>query len=187
MSASGYVWYEVVPLTSRDSPSGWVASSSRDGEPWIAVAAFDCPPVPSDVRSLAALPAGVGVACFSRVPITVAARLVSCECEIDGSWYTPFWFHLNEGPERLVEPTATRGPLDKDDWFGFNRTDWFGLNLDPAGEHPDVLPEGKVVVLTGMFDHPAAANCTRTDMDGEPVPSHGCRLKFAVTKLVTRR
>ena len=66
-----------------------------------------------------------------------------------------------------------------------NMADWFGLNLDPAGQHPDVLPVGKVVQVTGMFDHPAAASCTRTEMDGEPVPSQGCRLEFAVTRLVT--
>ncbi len=57
VSASGYAWYEVVPLTSRTLPSGWVASASRDGDPWIAAGVFDCPPVPTDFRSLEALPA----------------------------------------------------------------------------------------------------------------------------------
>jgi hypothetical protein len=176
VSASGYVWYEVAPLTSRTLPSGWVASSSRDTEPWIAAGAFDCPPVPIDFRSLAALPEGVGLACFSRVPITVRARLIGCMCDVDGSWYTPFWFHLNDDPDLLVEPGVTSVPPDM--------ADWFGLNLDPAGEHPDVPPEGDVVEVTGMFDHPAAASCTRTDMDGEPVPSQGCRLEYAVTRLI---
>ena len=92
VSASGYDWYEVAQLTSRTLPSGWVASAGRDGEPWIAAGAFDCPPVPTDFRSLAALPAGVGLACFPQVPITVQARLISCKCDIDGAWYTPSWF-----------------------------------------------------------------------------------------------
>ncbi len=86
VSASGYVWYEVVPLTSRELPSGWVASAGRDGEPWIAAGAFDCPPLPTDFRSLAALLPGVGLACFPRVPITVEAGLISCNCDADGSW-----------------------------------------------------------------------------------------------------
>ena len=57
-------------------------------------------------------------------------------------------------------------------------------NLDPTGEHPDVLPINQVVEVTGMFDHPAASSCTRTDFDSEPVPSQGCRLEFAVTQLL---
>ena len=35
VTASGYDWYNVAQLTSRTLPSGWVASTSRDGEPWI--------------------------------------------------------------------------------------------------------------------------------------------------------
>jgi hypothetical protein len=66
--------------------------------------------------------------------------------------------------------------------------DWFVLNLDPAGDHPAVLPIGKVVEATGIFDHPAAAVCTRTDPpDGKTVPSQGCRLEFAVTRLVIQK
>ncbi len=177
VSASGYAWYEVVPLTSRKLPSGWVASADRNGEPWIAALDFDCPPLPTDIGSLAALPAGVGVACFPRVPITVEARLIWCNCNIDGSWYTPHWFFLGSGsPDLLVEPDVTAVPSDFDDWFV--------LNLDPSGEHPDVLPIGQIVEVTGFFDHPAASTCTRTDMDGEPVSSQGCRLEFAVTRLL---
>lgn len=176
VSASGYAWYEVAPLTSRKLPSGWVASADRDGEPWIAADDFDCPPLPTDFRSLAALPPGVGLVCFPRVPITVEARLIWCYCDVDGDWYTPFWFHLNDDPDLLVEPGVTSVPPDM--------ADWFGLNLDPAGEHPDVLPEGEVVEVTGIFDHPAASRCTRTEMDGEPVSSQGCRLEFAVTRLL---
>lgn len=173
---SGYDWYYVAPLSSRVLPTGWVASTSRDGVPWIAAGAFKCPPVPADLHSLTGLPEGVGLACFARVPITVRARVISCECDVDGAWFTPSWFHLNDDPDLLVDPGVIRVPADTDDWFG--------LNLDPAGQHPDVLPVGQVVEVTGMFDHPAAATCTRTEMDGEPTASQGCRLEFAVTKLV---
>ncbi len=175
---SNHPWYEVVPLSSRHLPSGWIASAEEDGEPWVAVDDFDCPPVPTDFRSLAALPEGVGLACFPRVPITVQARLISCNCDIDGSWYTPGWFTLNENPLLLVAPDVTSAPPDM--------ADWFGLNLDPAGQQPDVVPIGQVVEVTGIFDHPAAASCTRTEMDGEPVPSQGCRLEFAVTRLLVQ-
>jgi hypothetical protein len=177
VSASGYVWYDVVPLTSRNLPSGWVASASRDGEPWIAAADFDCPPLPTDFRSLAALASGVGLVCFPRVPITVDARVLSCNCDMDGAWYTPSWFWLGSGgPNLLTEPGTTAVPSDP--------AGWFALNLDPMGEHPDVLPVGQVVEVTGIFDHPAASGCTRTEMDGQPVPSQGCRLAFAVTRVL---
>ena len=178
ISASGYDWYEVVPLGSRTQPTGWVASAGRDGQPWIEAGNFDCPPVPTNFRSLAALPPGVGLACFPEEPITVQAGLISCNCDADGSWYMPSWFFLGSGsPDLLVEPGVTSADL-------LNQEDWFALNLDPAGEHPDVLPIGEVVEVTGIFDHPAAANCTRTEMDGEPVPSQGCRLEFAVTQML---
>jgi hypothetical protein len=178
VSASGYAWYEVASLTSRIQPTGWIASAGLDGQPWIAAGAFDCPPAPTDLRSLAALPTAVGLACFPRVPITVQARLISCNCDADGAWYTPSWFFLGSGgPDLLVEPGAPLGHWP-------NPVDWFALNLDPSGEHEDVLPFGKIVEVTGIFDHPAAASCTRTEMDGEPVASQGCRLEFAVTRLL---
>jgi hypothetical protein len=169
ISVSGYSWYEVVPLASRSLHRGWVATASRDGERWLAAGDFVCPPVPTDFRSLAALPAAVGLACFSRIPITVVARLISCNCDVDGGWFTPSWFSLGTGgPGMLVEPGMTRPPADVGDWF------W--LSLDPAGQHPEVLPLGDVVDVTGIFDHPDAASCTFTEMDGEPAPTQGCRL-----------
>lgn len=180
VAAFDYTWYEVVPLTSRTLHSGWIATASRSGEPWLAARDFACPPRPTDIRSLAALLPGVGLACFPRVPITVQARLISCNCDIDGDWYTPFWFHLFGNPNLLVEPGVTGVPPDM--------ADWFGLNLDPSGQQPDVLPVGKVVEVTGIFDHPAATDCTRTEIGTDkPVPSQGCRLEFAVTRLVSVR
>jgi hypothetical protein len=178
VAASGCTWYEILPLTSRTLPHGWVASAGRDGEPWLAAGTFDCPPLPTDFQSLAALPKGVGLACFPRVPITVQARLILCNCDIDGAWYTPSWFFRGGGiSELLVAPDVTSPPPEM--------ADWFVLNLDPKGQHPDVLPVGKVVDVTGIFDHPVAASCTYTEMDGQPVPSQGCRLEFAVTRLAS--
>lgn len=175
--ASGYAWHEVVPLSSRAHPSGWIASAGRDGQPWIRTDAFDCPSVPRDMRSLAALPAGVGLHCFAGVPITVEARLLSCHCDVDGLSYTPTWFFLGSGsPTLLVPPDVTTKPSQG--------ADWFVLHLDPDGRHPDPVPIGQVVELTGIFDHPAAADCIRTQMEGDPLPSQGCRLAFAVTRLV---
>lgn len=179
VSASGYTWYEVAPLTSRNLPQGWVAERSRTGEPWLALGDFGCPPVPTDFRTLAALPPAVGLACFPRIPITVVARLISCNCDVDGGWFTPRWFSSGTGsPGMLVEPESTRPPSDVGEWF------W--LNLDPAGQRPEALPLGELVKVTGMFDHPDAAGCTLTELEDEPVASQHCRLAFAVGSLVPR-
>ena len=180
VAASDYTWYEVVPLTSRTLNRGWVATASRSGEPWLAARDFACPPIPTDLRSLRALPSSVGLACFPRVPITVQARLIECNCNIDGPTYSPGWFGLGSGAQLLVEPAVTRPPADVGSWFI--------LELDPAGQHPDVLPVGKVVEVTGIFDHPAAASCTgNVGVDDQQVPTQDCRLQFAVTRLVTVR
>ena len=148
VSASGYTWYEVALLRSGSTPQGWVAAASRSGEPWLAAGDFSCPAIPTDFRSLAALPPPVGLACFPRIPITVMARLISCNCDVDGASLTPGWFSLGTGgPEMLVEPRMTRPPA--------NVGDWFWLSLDPAGQHANALPMGEVVEVTGIFDHPA--------------------------------
>jgi hypothetical protein len=178
VAASGYDWYEVVPLASSTLPNGWIASAARDGTQWIGPSPSpSCPAVPTTMRALASLGTAVGLHCFARIPITVRARLIGCNCNIDGSWYEPYWFYLGSGsPKLLVDPDVSDVLSDRDEWFA--------LNLDPAGEHPDVLPLGEVVEVTGLFDHPAAATCTRTEMDGEPVPTAACRLEFGVTRLL---
>lgn len=187
VSASGYEWYEVVPLAMRHRPSGWVASAGRDGEPWIAATEFECPPVPADFASLAALPPGVGWVCFPRVPITVTARLVEPACmSIDPfpGAFTPEWLNplrYGSGVAELVAPTETNGR---------GCEEGFLLNLEPSGQHPDALPLGKVAEVTGMFDHPAAAACVWQGWDPDkgvaepPVASQVCRQEFAVTRLV---
>jgi hypothetical protein len=189
ISASGYTWYEVAPLSSGGPRSGWVASAAREGEGWLAAGDFDCPPQPTDLRSLASAPGGVWLACFPRVPITVEARIVECNCDVDGGGYSPSWFSGTGGrPELLIEPDLDRPPDDIGEWFV--------LKLDPKGQHPEEVPIGRkeggtswskpgIVEVTGIFDHPAAAGCTLTEPDGEPVPSNDCRLAFAVTRLVS--
>jgi len=177
----------VVPLSREYLPQGWVAGASRAGEPWIEDGDFICPPTPTDVRSLTAVPQGVGLACFPKKPITLRARLFECNCDIDGGYFDPDWFTFSSRSPLLVGPEATSPPADVDDWFP--------VYLDPTGQYPAALPIGtytgegtlwsqpEIAVVTGIFDHPAAASCTLTAMDGDPTPTNLCRLKFAVTDL----
>jgi hypothetical protein len=177
VAASGYSWLQVVPVSSRTLPNGWVAAAARDGQPWIEPTEFSCPALPTDFRALSHLGSGVGLACFARKPITVRARVVGCYCEVDGPLTTPDWVSPTSGSgELLVDVGETRAPADTNDWFA--------LHLDPAAEVNADLALGIIVEVTGIFDHPAAKTCTETE-DGRSTASVQCRLTFAVTKLTT--
>jgi hypothetical protein len=78
-------------------------------------------------------------------------------------------------PNLLVAPDQTKPPT--------NAGDWFFLAIDPEAEQPASLPVGKVVDVTGMFDHPAALDCQVAGMDEPLKPSSDCRFDFAVTRL----
>lgn len=195
---SGYHWYEVLPISFSvgglvESPRsdvassavGWVAVASRDGEAWLGHRKVSCPPKPRDVAALASLSEVELLACFSRVPITVRARILPCNCSITGpcDWYKPAWF-WNVGEYLVIVPPATRP-----DQVGLQSG--VQLRVDPKGTHPDPIPVDKVVTVTGMFDHPAAAGCQQNEAvygdeaDPEPVwtPTGDCRTMFAVTSI----
>jgi hypothetical protein len=177
VAASGYSWFQVVPVISRSLPYGWIAMASRDGERWIEPTDFRCPPTPTNVRALSHLSLAVGLACFARIPITVRARVVACGCDIDGPPMSPDWFSSASGsPELLVDVGETRPPAIGEDWLA--------LHLDPKAELNADLTLGAIVEVTGMFDHPAAKTCTVTE-EGVPTTSLLCRMTFAVTKLTT--
>ena len=95
-AASGYEWWEVVPtwFSINGARHGWVAAASREGEVWIQPAGIDCPPTPVDLAALKELTDGMALACFARKPITVRARLVSCNCDIDGPPVDPAWLGI---------------------------------------------------------------------------------------------
>jgi hypothetical protein len=177
VAASGYSWFQVIPVTTRALPNGWVAAAARDGERWIEPTEFRCPPIPTDFRTLSRLRPGVGLACFSRVPITVRARVVDCGCDVDGPAMSPDWFASASGsPVLLVDVGETRPPA--------GGADWFFLYLDPDAELNADLALGAIVEVTGIFDHPSAVACTMTE-DGQTTASLQCRLTFAVTKLTS--
>jgi hypothetical protein len=176
VAASGYSWFQVIPVPGFGVPNGWVAAASRDGEPWLEPTDFGCPSIPTDIQTLSRLRPSVGLACFARIPITVRARVVECGCDIDGPMIAPDWFSSTGGSPVLLIDVAETRPAKGEDWFL--------LHLDPAAELNADVALGAIVEVTGIFDHPAAKTCTETE-DRQTSPSLQCRLTFAVTKLTT--
>lgn len=193
---SGYHWYQVVPIAfgvdglveSSRPPggayAGWVAVASRDGEAWLGRRKIDCPTKPRDVKALGALSVAQRAGCFSRDPITVRARIVHCSCSITGPCdaLRPDWFLVTGEFLELVEP-ASRAP----------ERDWehkLPLVFE-GGANPHSIPIDKVVTVTGMFNHPAAAKCQANAAEdiGSPgsepvwVPTGRCRTEFVVTSI----
>ena len=173
--SSGYDWWQVVPLDfpGLEGPGhGWVAAASREGEPWIHPSDAACPSPPEDLAALVALTHGMVLACFSRQPITVRARLVACHCDVDGPATDPSWLGVGDQPILLVDPSQTKPPDRSEDWFI--------LHADP-----DVwmgpLPLDEVVDVTGSFDHPAAEGCLVAGLDEPPTPSISCRFAFTLS------
>lgn len=175
--ASGYDWWQVVPTEFKGMSGpgyGWVAAASREGEPWIQAKALDCPAPPDDISALASLSDGIALGCFARQSITVRVRLLSCGCEVDGPAWEPEWLGLIYDPVLLVDPAVTKAPAVQD---------WFVLHIDP-GAGIGQVSAGQVADVTGMFDHPAAADCLEPGIDDTPTePSVACRFVFAVTDL----
>jgi hypothetical protein len=175
--ASGYDWYQVQPLTAHAPSWGWVVAASRSGEPWLVPGVATCPLTPTTFAQLTTLTYGQRLACFSRVPITVAARLLPCNCSVDALPVTPAWFL--GGTLVLADPSA-KTPVDES---RLGRGGPIELTLDPTGNYPEPLPVGDVMEVTGVFDHPAASGCTQAGWDLKPAPSDVCRYQFAVTTM----
>jgi hypothetical protein len=186
---SGLHWYQVAPIgTSEGERGGWVAAASREGEAWLAPGKATCPSKPSDVRSVASLDFGTAVACFGGERITFDARVLPWDGSIDpGENIRPAMFQylyahdgdaagLGGGP-LLLAPRGTAPGT------GSVRED---LLLRVAARAPgsNPLPIGDEVFVTGMFDHPAAADCrTDEDDDGDREASPTCRGLFLVTAM----
>lgn len=186
---SGYDWYQVAPIaTSKAERWGWVPVASRDGAPWLASGTAACPPKPSDVRAVSSLDFGTAVACFGGQAITFGARVLPLDGSIDpGENIRPAMFQyryahddgatgLGGGPI-LLTPKGTApgtGSVDED----------LLLRLADKAPGSSPLPIGDDVIVTGMFDHPAAADCRADeDYDGNREPSPVCRGFFLVTSI----
>ena len=197
--ASGFDWYQVLPIQVSDTsdepayPFGWVAAAGTDGEPWLAAEAPDCPATPADFIELTDL-YGIGTSynaltCFSGQEISFEARVGQPEarCGVATPWgVDPQWFDLCLANETYLVPVADvdAGPELSPAWAPGVDTSIAGPPNVPSYDLP-------VVMVTGMFDHPAARTCrNRLDQDDadfpEPDPARTvltCRWTFVVTSM----
>lgn len=172
----GRDWYRVDWLDAPSpKPFGWVAAAGLDGTPFIEPATLQCPPAPTVPSEVAAMPSGFRVGCFGEEPLTIRARLVPCECNVDGPFegMQPSWLMPDYGPDGpwlLIDADAAGpSPLLTNDLF---------LTRHPDAPSPDAWG-GSIVRVTGMFDHPDVADCGLWVGDGPASPGD-CSDTFVV-------
>jgi hypothetical protein len=192
-----YDWYEVLtfPSSQRDIPShGWVAAGAPNGRPWIGQVVPECPSPPTTVGGLAPLDASTALACFSRRPLTIRARLLRCgtppvqtiqsdPCAVSPGTIQPAWLD----PDSDVLPDA--GELDRfvlvdleGDIVGNSPSVRLVLAQDAA--RPKSLDDDQAIEVTGMFNHPSAGQCTfRRGGESGGEPTIACRATFVATEL----
>jgi hypothetical protein len=176
VSDDGHVWYRVEWLDApRPIPVGWVAADDLDGRRFVEADTLNCPSEPTIPSDIARLAHGYRVGCFAAEPLAIRARLVACECDVDGRM-EPAWLTTDYGPGGpwlLIDPTAARqSPTLSEDLF---------LIRHPDSPSPDSLG-GALVLVTGMFDHPDAAGCATPVGDG-PLSPADCSAIFVVTAM----
>jgi hypothetical protein len=192
-----YDWYEVLtfPGSQRDIPShGWVAAGAPNGRPWIGQVVPECPSRPTTVGGLARLDSSAALACFSRQPLIIRARLLRCgtrpvqtiqsdPCALLPGIIEPAWLD----PDGDVLPDA--GDVDRFVLVDLaveivGNSPSVRLVLAQDAERPNSLDDDQPIEVTGMFNHPSAGQCTfrrRGESRGEPTIA--CRATFVATQL----
>lgn len=173
-SADGYTWYQVLPIRPdglRERPFGWVASASREGEPWLAMEDSACPGS-SDLDGILRLAPEERLACYGGR--TIQFRGGQGGCGAAGGLpvsYEPRWLRSESGCGFAPEPgqisLVLRFPPGVPNDFG----------IDPT------------VDVIGHFDDPAAATCVGTANYPEataPTKAEAvalCRTEFVVESM----
>jgi hypothetical protein len=177
VAADGYDWYQVAPFEEffSDTPPewprpGWVAAASREGEPWIAPWAGDCPDPTLD--AMHGRPYVLLLACFSDQTLTVKGTFTGCFVS-DPTVVSPVW---------LAHTGCALVP------FGWEPEGVFsgGLVFRFNGDVGVPQRAGVAIRVVGHFDDAAARTCREETQPGdEATPPElvilGCRAQFVVT------
>ena len=185
VEGSGFAWYQVAPRDweSGEKPVGWIAAGSRDGEPWLEGRTPDCPPLPVEIGTLAAMTSFERLSCFESRDLTFNAGI--------GEWADDFGpTHPWGTPDWLDPIGAGRSIGDLGDVA-------FAPGLELRGELPGDEESDLGYRVRGHFDDPASSTCrsgtvewndetnTETRHKDPAVQSVlACRTRFVVTEVL---
>lgn len=172
VEASGYRWYLVAPLRQADGaepPFGWIASASREGEPWIGTADPDCPDT-VDLAAVLALQPLERLTCFGRNTLTLTGPRIVCGAG-GGPWtFEPAWIAVLGGCGLAIDDSG----------------DAMLYRVPPGGTDPGMTAP---LTVRGHFDDEAAETCRVTTADPlvHPAPSVEqaqlmCRTEFVLER-----
>jgi hypothetical protein len=184
VQADGATWFQLLPSDPGSGPeSGWAAIGG-DGSAQLTRIELGCDSIGVDAATVAAMSPFTALACYSK-PFDFEAWIVDCNCDIDGPFVDPDWLGA-----MVIKNPATGQPttallVNPGSPVPGDSADWLMVHLDPAGDYPDPLPFEQNVLITGSFDHPAAASC-KAPAGVEIVPKDPvlyCRTTFAITEI----
>jgi hypothetical protein len=149
-----------------------VAAGDESG-PWLVLHGPDCPQPPIELTDLTyqSLSRWVAIACFSGQELTVGGWYVALpsdaepngECSVGPAWLVcGFGYHM-------LRPQVSG-------YYGDANS--LPMKVDPA--LVQMPPRGSWVLVTGMFDHPAAQACGSDDPE-QVAFTLMCRMEFVVT------
>jgi hypothetical protein len=172
--ADGYAWYFAATVQENEAEYiGWVAAGDKTGA-WLVPHEPECPQSPIELSDLTypKLSRFGAIACFGGQELTVRGWYVELpdDAELHGQCDTqPGWLICGYGYHMLTPQPST--------YYG--TADFLPLKVDPASL-VQMPSRGSWVVVTGMFDHPAAQACG-TDAQEDLDFRLRCRMEFVVT------
>jgi hypothetical protein len=186
VNADDYDWYQVAawrPSASSTAwPVGWVARADHDGTQWVQAATPSCPTAPS-MDVVIAMHPYEALSCFGDRPLVVRAYIgggtPTDGCQAGGTATScvtgPVWLAGMNGPVGFLDAASaasTAGP------------GMLQLAVDPDGQGGSAgLPTGRMAVIEGAFDHPAASSCAG---GGNTLAGPGLTNEEAVLRCRTR-
>ena len=186
VEGSGFAWYQVAhrDWESGEKPVGWIAAGSRDGEPWLEGRTSDCPPLPVEVGTFAAMTSLERLSCFGSRDLTFNAG------GSGSGWMTsglPIHGARPTGSTRSVMATTSAASV----------TSRSRRVSSCPGELPGEEESDLGYRVRGHFDDPASSTCrsgtvewndeTNTETrHKDPVIESvlACRTRFVVTEML---
>ncbi len=183
--ADGATWFQIVPSDPVGGiESGW-ARIQGDGSAELTRIELGCDSIGVRADTIPSLSPGNALACYSK-PFDFVAWIVACNCDIDGGYVDPEWLGTTVVRDPATGQPTTALLVEPGSPVPDDSSDWLVVHLDPAGDYPDPLPFKQNVLVTGSFDHPAAATCkapvgVEAGVPRDPVLY--CRTTFSITAI----